>query len=93
MGTEYVYSYISVLYKWSQWSIHTDNFLSNVIVIQQNQLKNIKLQYSCCWCHDFFRDEEPTFLSLDPDLAYLKKKNPAPDPTLIRNEEKNIFIF
>ena len=29
--------------------------------------------------------------SVDPDPAQLRKKNP--DPTLIRNEEKNIFIF
>ena len=42
-----------------------------------------------------YRDEDPTFYSLDPDPAQLKKKNPnpAPDPTLIRNEEKKIFIF
>ena len=53
------------------------------------------------------RDEDPTFLSMDPDPAQLKKKYPDPDPakqrkknpdqtqdpTFIRNEEKNIFIF
>ena len=31
------------------------------------------------------RDEDPTFFSLDPDQI--------PDPTQIRNEEKNIFLF
>ena len=39
------------------------------------------------------RDEDPTFVSLDLDPAQLKKKNPDPDQTLIRNEEKIIFIF
>ena len=35
------------------------------------------------------RDEDPTFFSLDPDPAQLREKNPdpAPDPTLNRNEE------
>ena len=37
------------------------------------------------------RNEDPTFLP--PDPAKLKKKNPTPDPTLNRNEEKNTFIF
>ena len=38
----------------------------------------------------FIRDEDPTFFSMDPDPA---EKNPVPDPTLNRNEEKNIFIL
>ena len=37
------------------------------------------------------RVKDPTFFSLDPDSAK-HKRNLAPDPTLIRNEEKNIFI-
>ena len=38
------------------------------------------------------RDDDPILFSLVPDPAQLKK-NPGPNPTLIRNEEKNIFIF
>ena len=46
----------------------------------------------------YFRDEDPTFFSTDPNLAGKKirirlKKNADPDPTLNQNEEKNIFIF
>ena len=40
--------------------------------------------------------EDPKFISPDPDPdpAQLKKKSdPAPDPTLIRNEKKNIYIL
>ena len=36
------------------------------------------------------RDEDPTFFLTDPFPAQLGKN---PDPTLNRNEEKNIFIF
>ena len=39
------------------------------------------------------RDEDPTFISLDPDPAKLKMKKPAPDPTFIRNEEKKYLYF
>ena len=42
------------------------------------------------------KDEDQTFFSTDPDPAQLEK-NPdpdtTPDPTLNRNEEKNISIF
>ena len=38
----------------------------------------------------FFRDEDPTFFSMDPDPAQLEKN---PYPNLNRNEEKNIFII
>ena len=44
------------------------------------------------------RDEDPTFFSMEPDGKKCGsgsgwKKNADPDPTLNRNEEKNIFIF
>ena len=35
------------------------------------------------------RDEDLRFFSTDPDLAQLEN----PDPTLNRNEERNIFLF
>ena len=41
-------------------------------------------------CEVRARDEDPTFFSMDPDPAQLKKN---PDLTLNRNVEKNIFIF
>ena len=35
-----------------------------------------------------YRDEDLNFFPSDPDPAQLKKKSdPAPDPTLIRNEK------
>ena len=43
----------------------------------------------------FFMDYDQglgsNIFSMGPDLAQLEKKNP--NPTLNRNEEKNIFIF
>ena len=40
------------------------------------------------------RDENPTFFSMDLNPAQLEiNPDPAPDLTLNRNEEKNIFIF
>ena len=39
----------------------------------------------------FNGDEDTALFTLDP--AQLKKKNPAPDPTLIRNEEKKYLNF
>ena len=41
---------------------------------------------------DLTREQDPTFFSIDPDPNPGQLEN-SPDPTLNRNEEKNIFIF